>query len=283
MSDSPEDIDLKVSKQNKTPIKRRRKLPFRRIWTRNVSVTLLAHGIMAMHVGTFNNAWFLFLSTPRFNPSKPSPSWATTQSPPFRFTGGLAMPPARIGMALSILGVIGIFTQLFIYPYISARLGVARSYRLFLGLFPIAYSLAPYITLLPSSSLPPKEASGIIIWLGIVVVLAIQVMARTFALPGMTILVNNACPHPSVLGTLHGIAQSISSGMRTIGPAVTGWLYGKGLQWGVVGTAFWFLTTVACVGFLAGSFVREGSGHEIILDDDDEELEMAQLPKRGRD
>lgn len=144
---------------------------------------------------------------------------------------------------------------------------------MFLFLFPISYVLAPYLALLPSSTPAPKEAGGPYIWAGITVVLAIQVMARTFALPGMTILVNNSCPHPSVLGTLHGIAQSISAGMRTIGPAVTGWLYGKGIQWGVIGTGFWFLAAISCIGLFAGWFVREGSGHEIILEDEEEELD----------
>jgi hypothetical protein len=260
--------DRKSPKEQSKP-KPRRKLPFRRIWSPNVIMTLAAHGIMAMHVGTFNNVWFLFLSTPRYDRTK---SDATKTSLPFHFNGGLAMPPAHIGLALSILGFIGIFTQLVVYPRISGAWGVARSYRFFLVFFPIAYFLAPYITLLPSSSKTPAEASGFFVWAGIAFVLAIQVLARTFALPGMTILVNNSCPHPSVLGTLHGIAQSISSGMRTIGPAVAGWLYGKGLQWGVVGTAFWAMACVAIIGYIAGSFVREGSGHEIILDEEEDEV-----------
>ena len=279
-SDNPQGVEMQTpKKKEESKSKPRRKLPISRIWTRNVILTLIAHGVMAMHVGTFNNVWFLFLSTRRWDPVHPNPP-DHRQTLPFGFTGGLAMPPARIGLALSILGFIGIFTQLFLYPRISSRLGVERSYRYFLTLFPIAYSLAPFITLLPSTTSPPKEANGPAIWFGITVVLAIQVMARTFALPGMTILVNNSCPHPSVLGTLHGIAQSISSGMRTIGPAVAGWLYGKGLQWGVVGSAFWDLTCVSCVGLFAGYFVREGSGHEIVLDGEEEEME--ELPLKGR-
>lgn len=276
-TDTPEGMEMQqnIKKQAHSQPQRvpKRKLAFKRIWTRNVIITLTAHGLMAMHVGTFNNAWFMFLSTTRFDAAHPSPPTATTQRPPIHFTGGLAMPPATIGLALSILGFIGIFTQLFLYPYISARLGTERAYKLFLALFPVAYILAPYLSLLPSSSKPPAEASGPFVWAGITVVLAIQVLARTFALPGMTILVNNACPHPSVLGTLHGIAQSISSGMRTIGPAVAGWLYGRGLKVGIVGAAFWGLACVAIIGFVAGSFVKEGSGHEIILEGEEDEVE----------
>lgn len=181
------------------------------------------------------------------------------------------MPPAKIGLALSILGFIGISLQLLLYPKLSARLGTVLSYRLSLVLFPIAYFIAPYIVLLPSSTKPPKPADGPLVWIGITVVLAVQVMARTFALPGATILVNNCCPHPSVLGTIHGLGQSVSSGTRTLGPAIAGWMYGKGLNMGVVGLAWWGMAVDAVVGCVVGCFVREGSGHEILLEGEEEE------------
>ncbi|KAF2398608.1 MFS general substrate transporter [Trichodelitschia bisporula] len=277
--------DIELQPRKKKPISRR-KLPFRRIWTRNVVFTMFAQGLMAIHVGTFNNLWFLFLSTPRFDPANPYPP-GHIQSPPFHFTGGLAMPPARIGLALSILGAIGIVIQLFVYPRVSARLGTERSYRYALLLFPVAYFIAPYLALLPSSTAPPAAANGVWIWGGITVVLAVQVLARTFALPAMVILVNNSCPHPSVLGTLHGVGQSVSSGMRTIGPAVAATLYGRGIEWGVIGTGYWFLGIIAISNNFAGMFVREGSGHEIVLDGEEEEEAEGMLPvpveeERGR-
>ncbi|KAE9972685.1 hypothetical protein BLS_003927 [Venturia inaequalis] len=269
-----DDVELQCqshSKKHET-IKRRQKLPLRRIWTRNVIITLTAHATLALHVGTFNSLWFVFLSTPRYNAKHPHPSSLHHPSFPLHFNGGLALPPARIGLALSILGIIGICIQLFLYPSWSGRLGLVRSYRYSLLLFPIAYTLAPYLAILPSSTPPPLPANGIVVWIGITTVLAIQVMARTFALPATNILVNNACPHPSVLGTFHGIAQSVSSLSRTFGPAVAGWLYGRGLIWGVVGTGFWFLAIAAVVNNFAACFVRDADGHEIVLEGEEEEV-----------
>lgn len=104
-------------------------------------------------------------------------------------------------------------------------------------------------------------------------VLFVQVLARTFALPATTILINNCCPHPSVLGTIHGIGQSVSSGMRTIGPVLGGWAFGWGLNIGVVGVAFWGLAVVAVVGAVAGTFVKDGNGHEILLEGENDEAE----------
>ncbi|KAL5409973.1 hypothetical protein PMIN06_004943 [Paraphaeosphaeria minitans] len=246
------------------PVLGRPKLPFRRMWTPNVLIVLLSHGLMAMHVGTFNPLWFTYLSAPRYDPHHPNP-------PDFKphglhFTGGMALPPPRIGLALSILGVIGITLQLFLYPGLSSRLGTARSYRIFLLLFPVAYSIAPFLSLVPSTSKPPAGVSGALIWIAITAVLFVQVLARTFALPCTAILINNCCPHPSVLGTMHGIGQSVSSFTRTFGPIVFGWLFGKGIDVGIIALGWWSLACVAVVGSIAAQFVREGDGHEILVD-----------------
>lgn len=68
-----------------------------------------------------------------------------------------------------------------------------------------------------------------------------------------------------MLGTIHGIAQSVSSATRTVGPVLFGWLYGVGLERGVVGTAWWAMACLAIVGAFASRFVQEGDGHEIWL------------------
>lgn len=178
------------------------------------------------------------------------------------------MPPSSVGFAMAILGTIGITLQLFLYPPLSQRLGTIRSFRLSLLLFPLAYCLAPYLAVVPSSDAPPAQASGILLYAALTGVLLIQVLARTFALPSAVILVNNSCPHPSILGTMHGVAQSVNSGSRTLGPVLTGWGFGVGLGWEVVGSVWWALAGVAAVGWMASALVREGSGHEIILEGD---------------
>ncbi|OJD33905.1 mfs multidrug transporter [Diplodia corticola] len=253
-----------------TPRRNRRRptLPFHRIWTPQVLLTFLAHFLLALHLGTLNSLWFTFLSTPRFDPSSsPSP-----QRPPLHFTGGLGLPPSRIGAALAILGAIGIALQLSLYPRIATRVPTTTSFRLSLLLFPIAYTLIPFLALIPTSTptpssgpttapAPATSADPPLLWPAIAAALLVVVAGRTFALPAAAILVNNSCPHPSVLGTVHGVAQSVSSGARTLGPVVGGWVFGKGLELGVVGLAWWGLAGVAAGGAVVGGFVREGGDH----------------------
>lgn len=182
---------------------------------------------------------------------------------------------------MSILGVIGIALQLFLYPTISARLGTVRCLRVFLLCFPVAYFLVPFLSLVPSSSSPPAPKSGIIMWVSIVAVLLWQVIARTFALPNGTLLVNNCTPHPSVLGTVHGLAQSCTSAARTIGPMLCGYLYGLGLSGGIVGAVWWGLSGFAILGWVVSWLIKEGNGHEIWLEGDEEEEAVKEaLPNR---
>lgn len=186
------------------------------------------------------------------------------------------MQSASVGFATAIIGVIGMFLQLFLYPAVHSRLGTLRSFRWFLLLFPLAYAVAPYLAVLPSTTAPPEPSSGLLVWFGIVIVLLLQVMARTFALPATIILLNNCSPHPSVLGTIHGLGMSVSSAFRTVGPIISGWWYGWGLDMGVVGISWWLTAAVAAGGCVTATWVYEGSGHEIFLpgeehDDDDEE------------
>ncbi|KAG9187325.1 hypothetical protein G6011_05196 [Alternaria panax] len=242
----------------------RQQLPFRRIWTRNLVMTLFAHGVLALHVGTFNGLWTIHLSTPRFEPANPYPLGLVPHG--LYFTGGLAMPPARIGIALAIIGAIGIPLQILVYPRVAHRLGTTRCYRVFLALFPLMYTIVPFLSVVPSWTSPPDGVSGPWIWISITCALFIQVLARTFALPCTAILINNVCPHPSALGTVHGIGQSVSSLTRTIGPILFSWVFGKGLDMGMVGLAWWCMSAVAVVGWVLAQGVREGDGHQILLE-----------------
>lgn len=263
-------ITVLTSRTSQTSEKRKRtnyqsvRLPFSKIWTPNVLWTLLSVAIFDLHMGAFSGLWIIFLSTPRATPAQ------TTHTDAFRFTGGLSFSPSLLGSSLAILGVVGLALQILLYPWANARFGLMRCFRYSLLLFPLAYMLAPYLALLPSVTASPKPASGVLIWLGISFVLTLQVSARTFALPASIILVNNASPHPSVLGTIHGVGQSVSSAMRTLGPVAGGYWFGLGLEKGIAGLGWWAIAGISAFGCLASLWVRNGSGYEVVLQEEDE-------------
>lgn len=193
--------------------------------------------------GGFTALWTMFLASERHD-DQHDPRTRL----PFRFTGGLGFPPSTIGLAMSILGIIGITCQLILYPRVSARLGLVRSTKYALFLFPIAYTLAPFLSLI--RNVYP-------LWAGITGVAMIHITGRTFATPGAVLLVNNSSPSPSVLGTIHGYGASVQAASRTLGPVFVGWWYSDGAQRGMVGEAWWLLAACALLGCIPIYWVRE--------------------------
>ncbi|KAF3005050.1 hypothetical protein E8E13_009358 [Curvularia kusanoi] len=253
-----------MSEKRSTDEKKPVRLPFSKIWTANVLWTLLSVAIFDLHMGAFSGLWIIFLSTPR------ATAVNAIKTTAIHFTGGLSFSPSLLGSSLAILGVVGLTLQILLYPWANTRFGLMRCFRYSLMLFPLAYFLAPYLALLPSNTAPPQPASGFLVWAGISLVLTLQVSARTFALPASIILVNNASPHPSVLGTIHGVGQSVSSTMRTLGPVAGGYWFGLGLKKEMVGLGWWAVAGISAFGCLASLWVKNGSGYEVILQTDDD-------------
>ncbi|KAL4960421.1 uncharacterized protein BDV14DRAFT_193001 [Aspergillus stella-maris] len=220
---------------------------FWQIWKPNVLLTLFVQFLLAFHTSAFNSMTFIFLPNPRAPPE--------TQHPPFRFGGGLGLPSSRVGMATAIIGLIGLPLQIFLYPRIQGKLGTLTSFRTFLPFSPLSYALMPFLVLIPANA-------PYLVWPVFTVVVGLQVISRTFALPAAVILVNNCVSDASVLGTVHGVAQSISSAARTLGPLLTGWGLGLGLEFNFVGGVWWALAIEALVGWVVLGTIYEGRGIE---------------------
>lgn len=214
----------------------------RHIYSKNVILTLVSHHLLALHLSAFNALVFLFLPAPRADNKD--------AHLPFSFTGGMGLTSERVGLATAIIGVIGFPLQIALYPMLNAKLGTLPSYKLFLPFSVASYVLTPYLALLPNKAY--------LVWPALTVALALQVISRTFALPGSTILVNNCTPHPSVLGTIHGLAQSVSSGARTVGPTLGGWLLGVGLGNNCVGAVWWGIAGIAALNWSLLWLIHEG-------------------------
>lgn len=239
----------------------RQKRPgFRQIWTTNVLLTLLVQFLLAFHTSAFNSLTFIFLPNPR------APEGSNQGF--FRFGGGLGLPSSRVGLATAIIGFIGLPLQIFIYPRIQSRLGTLTSFRTFLPFSPLSYALMPFLVIIPNFPW--------LVWPAFTVVVGLQVVSRTFALPASVILVNNSVTDPSILGTVHGVAQSISSAARTLGPLLTGWGLGLGLEYNLVGGVWWALALEALLGWFLLGTIYEGKGIDRKKYREQEEIEATQ-------
>ncbi|KAM5445016.1 hypothetical protein MferCBS31731_000475 [Microsporum ferrugineum] len=242
------------------------------IWTRRLIITLFSNGLIIMHVGIFPSLLAIFLSTPRYDPEGGSASSTTGDTSestatngalsvplnyhphaPFTFTGGLSFKPSNIATALAIRGLVGLVLQLLFFPYLKRVFGLFNLYLCSLLVFPVTYFVIPFWATVPSNTLPPLPASGVVLWIFIAATLAIQTTARSFVTPSSRMLLNAASPDRSSLGTVNGISQSVAAVAKTAGPLLTGWLYGVGLRHGVVGIAWWAMSAIAVTNAVAGA------------------------------
>lgn len=225
--------------------KRKNRPGFREVWTLNLILILVINFFLGFHTSAFNSMTFTFLPTPRA---------PTDEQGWFRFGGGLGLEASQVGFATAIIGVIGLPLQIFVYPYVQARLGTLKSFRAFLPFSSISYLLLPFVVILPRLAY--------VVWPSFAFVIFLQVVSRTFALPAGIILINSCISNPLVLGTVHGVAQSITSLGRTLGPIISGWALGLGLRYNIVGAAWWGLAIEALLGWVLLWTVYEGNGIE---------------------
>jgi predicted MFS family arabinose efflux permease len=215
-------------------------------WTREVLYTLVSVALLPLHNAAFMQVFPVFLSTPVSS---------STFTSIIKFNGGLGLPSSTIGLFLSAFGIFGILIQLFIYPRLQAAFGTLWNYRLALSIFPLAYILAPYLALIPSSWHFFFQA------LGIAFILFLQVGARTFAIPSSVILLTNSAPTPRALSTIHGAGNMLSSLSRAVGPALGGVVYAWGIEREVIGVVWWgYLTVIAVIGLGWSWSLKEGEG-----------------------
>lgn len=236
--DTPHVVASEVTMEESTiPSDRKakpRRVPLRAILTRNVCLTMAQRFLQALHVSAFNSMFFTLLPAPQSD----GKGWSL----PFRFSGGLGLSSKDIGFANTTIGMIGIPLQLILYPRLVTKMGVRNSYKAFLPLSILAYFFLPYLVLLPDNAA--------IVWTCLSVVLTMHVMSRTFVNPATVMMVNDSAPRPELLGTVHGVASSVSSAARVIGPTVGGLLLGWGLSHNFVGLPLWLLSALAMVNWV---------------------------------
>jgi MFS family permease len=192
------------------------------IWTHQLCRVLVSFALLPLHNATFLHIFPILLSMPEVSSQKANI---------FFFRGGLGLASPTIGLYLALFGIAGIVLQLFIYPRIHRRIDTVGVFRLAHAVFPISYILAPYLVLLVDH--------GLAKWFAMAVVLFTQIMARTMAIPSSVLLLTDAAPHRSVLGTVHGAGNTLSALASACGPAIGGVLLAKGIEIGAIGLVWW--------------------------------------------
>lgn len=157
---------------------------------------------------------------------------------------GRLLNPEEIGLSLSFAGIVTIVFQVGVFGKLKEKMGNKATYRAGLFLFFVSMMMMPWVGYRDSK--PPFGIGNGKVWLWIELgfVLLVKTVAAVGGLTSALLLITNSAPNHSVLGTLNGLAQTLSAAGRAAGPFLSGGLFsiatrvrpkGEALAWGVFG------------------------------------------------
>ncbi|TVY78286.1 putative membrane protein [Lachnellula suecica] len=207
-----------------------------KIFTKRIVALIIALGIFTYHSMTYDHLLPIFLEDERGDPMASISMFA--QSAMGMSPGGLGLSVQKVGVIMSINGIIALFVQAVVFPLAAAMFGIHRLFILVTLLHPAAYLIMPYLVYLPPA------------WLmvGIYTCLTIRNVLSILAYPVLLILIKEATPSPCVLGKINGLAASAGAACRTVAPPVAGFLYTVGSRMDFTGLAWYGSAFVAAVG-----------------------------------
>ncbi|KAF8536172.1 major facilitator superfamily domain-containing protein [Trichophaea hybrida] len=169
------------------------------------------------------------------------PIFAATREPS---NAGLSLKPKIIAILLSGMGFVILSTLLFGYTWLNKRISTLSLCRGTALILAIAY---PFFPILPTLEKTPMM-------INLIVLLVVRFAANSICYTSLNILVNS-CVEPKVRGTWNGIAQSVISLLRTVGPAGAGFLWSWGLKSGLEFPLNHYLVYLLMSVIAAGQFV----------------------------
>ncbi|KAF4126795.1 Sugar (and other) transporter [Geosmithia morbida] len=215
------------------------------IWNRRVVSIIIALCIFTYHSMSYDHLMPIFFEDER---ALSGNSVNLGKAPPFYSPGGLGLSIRSVGMIMAVNGVIALFVQAVIFPVAAERIGVYKLFILSTVLHPIAYVLVPMLLVVSRSYIYPA----------IYACLAVRNLLSITLYPLLLILLKNATPCPSALGTINGLAASAGAACRMVAPPVAGYLYTFGSRMDCTALAWYGSALVAVVGsFQCFSVPRE--------------------------
>jgi hypothetical protein len=200
--------------------------------TKPVIMFVAALGIFTYHSMTYDHLLPIFLQDKRAD--EVSAYDFMTSS----FAGGLGLSVQDVGIIMSLNGVIALFVQAVIFPFMASWFGIWKLLVLVTFGHPLSYFIVPYLALLPIGWLHPA----------IYACLAIRNCFSIIAYPLLLILIKEAAPSPSHLGKINGLAASTGAACRTVASPIAGLLYGRSIELHFTPLAWWASSLVALVG-----------------------------------
>ncbi|KAL8673415.1 MAG: hypothetical protein Q9168_002158 [Polycauliona sp. 1 TL-2023] len=241
---------------------------YREVFSRQSNINLLTYTLLALHSVAYDQLLPVFMHHP--------PQYGRSTDPnvnlPFKFSGGFGIDSDRIGLMFTLYGIAGTIIQFLIFPPLARYYGVLNSLKVVTIIFPLVYVATPFTALLPS---PITQQAAMF------VVMLFKCFAAIFAFPCTTILLTNSAVSLRILGTLNGVATSVSAIGRATGPALSGVMFETGSKRGWAILPWWVLAGFAVLGAIPVWWLVEMDGFGASGDDDDgdESEEEPEVPR----
>lgn len=150
-------------------------------------------------------------------------------------------------------------------------------------IYPVVFFVTPFVGLIQDHT-----AKQVVM----VALLVVRGLAGTFAFPTSTIMLTNSAASLQILGTINGVATSVSAFGRAFGPAIGGGLFTWGVKRGYIIVPFWTLTVISLIASIPTWWLVEGKGFggsddsetededdETTLDDEENATEPRAIPE----
>ncbi|KAF7597114.1 hypothetical protein BBP40_010588 [Aspergillus hancockii] len=231
-------------KQKNQPVKRP---SWTEVFSPQSQLVLIAYALMSLHTMAFDSLLPVFLHTPtqqlHDNPDVHLP---------FKFIGGFGVDSQTIGVYYTLIGIIGMVVQFTVFPAAAKRYGVLNCLKLMVLIFPIIYLVTPFTALVPESL---RHVTVFFLMLS-------KLSASIFGFPCTTILLTNSASSLTVLGTLNGVATSVSAVGRAAGPAICGAAFSFGVKKGYILLPWWMLAVFGTLSAIPVYWMVETDGFQ---------------------
>ncbi|KAG8825582.1 hypothetical protein FRC17_008612 [Serendipita sp. 399] len=194
----------------------------------------------------------------------------------FSFTpiplGGLGFRPQRIGLAISISGIMGGLLSVLGMPRILRRWSPGIVYWFAMGFWPLAFAILPLLNMiarwkfeltrmmideLTLTSVPSAERDPLV-WTGIVIALAASKIG-CMAYGCNMLLVRASAPAPNALGSTIGVVHFSINFARAVSPALASSLFTLSTQHNILQGSLWawIMMVIGFVGQYTTRSLRE--------------------------
>ncbi|KXS93429.1 hypothetical protein AC579_690 [Pseudocercospora musae] len=205
---------------------------------------------------------------------------------------GRSLSPEEIGTSLAFAGLVTIIFQVGIFGKLRERMGNKTTYRIGLAGFVVAFLLMPWVGYKDNSdgTHEATQMGKVWLWVELGGVLLIKTVAAVGGLTSALLLITNSAPSHAVLGTLNGLAQTLSAAGRAVGPFISGSLFsaathiepkGEAMAFGIFG-GISFIGFLMSFGIRSAGLEAEGWDESTSTDEEDARSDSSSDRRLGR-